>query len=144
MFISGCFLPEHNFLVICFLHVCEARPRVERRLLIAYLIPRVKFLMSRPASPLRALLLEQVQGRMLLATAANVRFQHEFCTDGIVLGSSGQILFAGEILNAIQWADDNLASTNESEFEENDFDVNFNLMNSETAGDGIDDLEAWG
>ena len=25
-----------------------------------------------------------------------------------------------------------------------DFDVNFNLMNSETAGDGIDDLEAWG
>ena len=31
-----------------------------------------------------------------------------------------------------------------SMFEENDFDVNFNLMNSETAGDGIDDLEAWG
>ena len=109
-----------------------------------YLIPKVKFLMSRPASPLRALLLEQVQGRMLFATAANVRFQHEFCTDGIVLGGSGQILFAGEILNAIQWADDNLASTNELESEENDFDVKFNLTNSETAGDGIDDLEAWG
>ena len=108
-----------------------------------YLIPKVKFLMSRPASPLRALLLEQVQGRMLFATAANVRFQHEFCTDGIVLGGSGQILFAGEILNAIQWADDNLASSNELESEENGFDVKFNLTNSEAAGDGIDDLEAW-
>ena len=78
---------------------------------------------------------------MLLATAANVRFQHEFCTDGIVLGGSGQILFAGEILNAIQWADDNLASSNELESEENDFGINFNLTNSEAAGD---DFEAWG
>ena len=109
-----------------------------------YLIPKVKFLMSRPAGPLRALLLEQVQGRMLLATAANVQFQREFCTDGIVLGNSGQILFAGEILNAIQWADDNLGRSCELESEENDFDANFSLTNSETAGDGIDDLGAWG
>ena len=108
-----------------------------------YLIPKAKFLMSRPASPLRALLFEQVQGRMLFATAPNVRFQHEFCTDGIVLGSLGQILFAGKILNAIQWADENLVSSNESESDKNNLDINFNWMNSETAGDEIDDHEAW-
>ena len=100
--------------------------------------------MSRSAGPLRALLLEQVQGRMLLATAANVQFQREFCTDGLVLGPSGQILFAGEILTAIQWADDNLGRSYELESEGNDFAANFDLTNSETSGDGIDDLGAWG
>ena len=44
-------------------------------------------------------------------------------------------------MNAIQWADDNLASSNELESEENDFDINLNLTNSEATGD---DFEAWG
>ena len=109
-----------------------------------YLIPRVKFLMSKSAAPLRALLLEQVQGRVLFATASNVQFQREFCTDGIVLGGSGQILFAGEIMTAIQWADRNLGGSSESESEENEFEINLNMIESEAAGDGAIDLESWG
>ena len=96
-----------------------------------YLIPKTKFLMSKPARSLKALLLEQVEGRMLFATASNVKFQREFCTDGIVLGSSGQILFAGEILNALEWADENLGSSNVLEAEDEDCEIDLDLTNSE-------------
>ena len=102
-----------------------------------YLIPKTRFLMSKPAKPLRELLLKQLEGKMLFTTSANVQFQREFCTDGIVLGTLGQILFAGKLLDVIQWADEHLEDFGMPELEDDNFDLNLNLKNSESVGDGI-------
>ena len=105
-----------------------------------YLIPKTKFLMSKSAGQLKALLLEQVKGRGLFTTSSNVQFQREFCTDGIVLGSLGQVLFSGDIMDAIQWVDKNLGSSSASlGLEGDDFDPDLNLINLEVANN----LETW-
>ena len=105
-----------------------------------YLIPKTKFLMSKSAGHLKALLLEQVKGRGLFTTSSNVQFQREFCTDGIVLGPLGQVLFSGDIMDAIQWVDKNLGSSSASlGLEGDDFDPDLNLINLEVAND----LETW-
>ena len=105
-----------------------------------YLIPKTKFLMSKSAGHLKALLLEQVKGRGLFTTSSNVQFQREFCTDGIVLGPLGQVLFSGDIMDAIQWVDKNLGSSSASlGLEGDDFDPDLNLINLEVTND----LEAW-
>ena len=103
-----------------------------------YLIPKTRFLMSKPAKLLKGLLLKQVEGKILFSTSANVQFQHEFCTDGLVLGPLGQILFFGALTDAIQWADQNLEGTDILESEEDSFELDFNLSNSDTTDDGMD------
>ena len=105
-----------------------------------YLIPQTKFLMSKSAGHLKALLLEQVKGRGLFTTSSNVQFQREFCTDGIVLGPLGQVLFSGDITDAIQWVEKNLGSSSASlGLEGDDFDSDLNLINLEVTND----LETW-
>ena len=99
-----------------------------------YLIPKTKFLMSKPARQLKLLLLEQIKGKSLFTTSPNSKFQREFCTDGIVLGPLGQVLFSGDIVNVIQWVDKNLGSSSASlESDGEDFDADLNLINSEAA-----------
>ena len=105
-----------------------------------YLIPKTKFLMSKPARQLKLLLLEQVKGKSLFTTSPNSKFQREFCTDGIVLGPLGQVLFSGDIMDAFQWVDKNLGSSSASLGSEgDDFDPDLNLINLEVAND----LETW-
>ena len=94
--------------------------------------------MSKPAKLLKGLLLEQVEGKILFSTSANVQFQHEFCTDGLVLGPLGQILFFGSLADAIQWANQNLEGSDILESEEDSFEINLNLSNSDTTDDGMD------
>jgi len=103
-----------------------------------YLIPKTRYLMSKPAKPLKELLLRQVEGKMLFSTSANVQFQREFCTDGLVLGPLGQILFLGPLADSIQWADQNLEVSNVLESEDDGFEVNLNLSNSDSTDDGMD------
>ena len=98
-----------------------------------YLVSKTRFLMSKPAKLLKELLLKQVEGKTLFTTSINVQFQREFCTDGLVLGPSGQILFSGELLKALQWADENLAALDESDTEVDEFEMGVNLRNSESA-----------
>ena len=105
-----------------------------------YLIPKTRYLMSKPAKPLRELLLNQLEGKTLFATSTNVQFQREFCTDGLVLGSFGQILFAGPIADVIQWTGDNLGGADVSESEDESFEMNLNLSNSEAVDDGMADF----
>ena len=97
-----------------------------------YLIPKTRFLMSKPAKPLKELLLRRIEGKMLFSTSTNVQFQREFCTDGLVLGPLGQILFLGPLADAIQWADQNLESSYASESEDESFEIDLNLTNSDT------------
>ena len=105
-----------------------------------YLIPKTRYLMSRPAKILKDLLLKQLEGKMLITTSTNIQFQREFCTDGLVLGSLGQILFAGPLADVIQWAGENLDSSDALETEDEGFEMNLNLTNSETADDGLAEL----
>jgi capsular polysaccharide transport system ATP-binding protein len=96
--------------------------------------------MSRPAKPLRALLLKQLEGKTLFATSTNSRFLREFCTDGLVLGSMGQILFAGGISEAIEWADQNLDASDVSDSDEDQLEMGLNLLNSEASDEQMDDF----
>ena len=105
-----------------------------------YLISKTRFLMSKPAKPLRALLLKQLEGKTLFATSTNSRFQREFCTDGIVLGSLGQILFAGSLSDAVQWADQNLEESDMSDSDDDQFEMGLNLLNSESSDEQMDDF----
>jgi len=105
-----------------------------------YLIPKTKFLMSKPAKPLRELLLNQLEGKTMITTSTNVQFQREFCTDGLVLGSLGQILFAGSLAEVIEWADKNLESSDVAESEDDSFYFDLNLINSEAADDDVVDF----
>ena len=105
-----------------------------------YLISKTRFLMSKPAKTLRSLLLKQLEGKTLFATSANSRFQREFCTDGLVLGPLGQILFAGALSEALQWADQNLEESDVSGSDDDQFEMGLNLLNSESSDDQEDDL----
>ena len=103
-----------------------------------YLIPKTRYLMSKPAKPLRELLLNQLEGKTLFATSTNVQFQREFCTDGLVLGSLGQILFEGPLADVIQWADQNLESSNVLVSEDESFEIDLNLTNSDSENNYLD------
>jgi len=105
-----------------------------------YLISKTRFLMSKPAKPLRALLLKQLEGKTLFATSTNSRFQREFCTDGLVLGSLGQILFSGALSDAMQWAEQNLEASDVSDSDDDQFEMGLNLLNSEVSDDQEDDF----
>ena len=94
--------------------------------------------MSKPAKPLRELLLNQLEGKTLFATSTNVQFQREFCTDGLVLGSLGQILFEGPLADVIQWADQNLESSNVLVSEDESFEIDLNLTNSDSENNYLD------
>jgi len=105
-----------------------------------YLIPKTKFLMSRAAKPLRAPLMRQLEGKTLFATSTNSRFRREFCTEGLVLGSLGQILFAGGLAEAIEWADQNLEASEVSESEEDQLEMGLDLQNADASDDQADDF----
>ena len=96
--------------------------------------------MSRPAKPLRALLLKQLEGKTLFAISTNSRLQREFCTDGLVLDSMGQILFAGGVSEAIEWADQNLDAFDMPESDEDQLEMGLNLLNSELSDAPMDDF----
>ena len=105
-----------------------------------YLISKTRYLMSRSAKPLRTLLLKQLEGKTLFATSTNSRFQREFCTDGLVLDSMGQILFAGGVSEAIEWADQNLESSDVSDSDDEQHDIGIDLLNTELSDDPSGDF----
>ena len=105
-----------------------------------YLISNTRFLMSRHAKPLRSLLLKQLEGKTLFATSTNSRFQREFCTDGLVLDSMGQILFVGGVSEAIEWADQNLDASDVSDSDDEQLDIGLDLLNTELSDDPSGDF----
>ena len=96
-------------------------------------------LMSASAQSLRHLFLKQLEGKTLITTSVNKRFRREFCTDGLVLGSSGEILFAGEISAATQWADQNLELFREVESDNESFSMDSKFQNNDSSSDSDDD-----
>ena len=105
-----------------------------------YLVPKTKYLMSKAAKPLRRVLLRQVEGKSLIATSTNSRFLREFCTDGLVLGGLGEILFYGELSESMQWARENLDNFSVPDSEEDQFNAGLNLFNSDSSDGQYDDF----
>ena len=99
-----------------------------------YLIEKSKALalLSDSSRPLRALFRRQIEGKTLITTSTSKRFRREFCTDGLVLGSCGQILFAGELSKAVQWADQNLGDSETIESDDESFEMGLQFQNDET------------
>ena len=101
-----------------------------------YLIPRSKFLMTKEAKPLRNLLHKQLSdSKSLVSVTVNNRFRREFCNRGMVLGPLGQILFHGDLEEAIAYEQKNVMIRSGSGSEENQFDMASNLTNSDSSSD---------
>ena len=105
-----------------------------------YLIPSATYLMSKNANRLRSLLLKQLEGKTLFATSSDPGFQREFCSEGLVLGSLGQILFFGALSEATQWADRNLEASGLMPLEDETFSTNLNMSNLESSHDPMFDF----
>ena len=94
--------------------------------------------MSKDASSLRILLLKQLEGKSFFTTSTNRRFQKDFCTDGLVLGSLGEVLFAGSLSEAIEWSEKNIQSSSASDAEEEEFEIDSIFSNSESADESME------
>ena len=57
-----------------------------------------------------------------------------------MLGSLGQILFAGALSDAMQWAEQNLEASDVSDSDDDQFEMGLNLLNSEVSDDQEDDF----
>ncbi len=97
-------------------------------------------LLADNARQLRTLFRKQLEGKSLITTTTSKRFRREFCTDGIVLDSCGQILFAGEISKALEWADQNLEPSEEKESDGDSFEIGLKYQNSDSSADSDDDF----
>ena len=99
-----------------------------------YLIEKSKALtlLSDSYRPLRALFRRQIEGKTLITTSTSKRFLREFCSDGLVLGPCGQILFAGELSKAVQWADQNLGDSETIESGDASYEMDLQFRNDET------------
>ena len=75
-----------------------------------------------------------------MSTSANKSFQREFCTDGLVLGVFGELLFSGGLDEAIRWADQNLEVSNSADSDDEQFGTGLNLLNLDSSDDGADDF----
>jgi len=96
-----------------------------------YLVPRSKFLMTKEAKPLRNLLHKQLSdSKSLVSVTINNRFRREFCNRGMVLGPLGEILFHGDLEEAIAYEQENVMIQSRSESEENQIDLASHLTNS--------------
>ena len=95
-----------------------------------YLVPRSKFLMTKEAKPLRNLLHKQLSdSKSLVSVTVNNRFRREFCKRGMVLGPLGEILFHGDLEEAIAYEQKNVMIQSRSESEENQIDLASHLTN---------------
>jgi capsular polysaccharide transport system ATP-binding protein len=100
---------------------------------------RSKYLMAREARPLRNLFNKQLSNSKSMVTISiNNRFKREFCNRGMVLGPRGEILFRGDIEEAIDYENQNVNIDSESESEEIQFDIASHLTNSDSSSDQID------
>ena len=96
-----------------------------------YLVPKFRYLMSRKAAPLRALFHRQLEGNSLISTGGTNRFQREFCNKGMVLNGLGEVIFQGDLEEAIVLANQSDADTEGVESEDDQFDLGDSLKNAD-------------
>ena len=96
-----------------------------------YLVPKFRYLMSRKAMPLRALFHRQLEGNSMISTGGNNRFRREFCNKGMVLDGLGEVIFQGDLEQAIALANQNVADAAEVDSEDDQFDLGDSLKNSD-------------
>ena len=106
-----------------------------------YIVPRSKYLMTKDARQLRQLFHKQLTDtKSLVSVTVNNRFRREFCNRGLVLGPLGEILFHGDLEDAIAYERQNVKIGSGSESEEDQFDKANHLTNSDSKSDQSDDF----
>jgi capsular polysaccharide transport system ATP-binding protein len=96
-----------------------------------YLVPKFRYLMSRRAMPLRELLHRQLEGSSLISTGGNNRFRREFCNKGLVLDRFGEVIFQGDLEQAIAMIDQKNADSGSVDSEDDQFNFGDGLKNSD-------------
>jgi capsular polysaccharide transport system ATP-binding protein len=96
-----------------------------------YLVPKFRYLMSRRAMPLRELLHRQLEGNSLISTGGNNRFRREFCNKGLVLDRFGEVIFQGDLEQAIAMIDQKNADSGSVDSEDDQFNFGDGLKNSD-------------
>ena len=96
-----------------------------------YLVPKFRYLMSRRAMPLRGLLHRQLEGNSLISTGGNNRFRREFCNKGLVLDRFGEVIFQGDLEQAIAMIDQKNADSGSVDSEDDQFNFGDGLKNSD-------------
>jgi capsular polysaccharide transport system ATP-binding protein len=96
-----------------------------------YLVPKFRYLMSRRAMPLRKLLHRQLEGNSLISTGGNNRFRREFCNKGLVLDRFGEVIFQGDLEQAIAMIDQKNADSGSVDSEDDQFNFGDGLKNSD-------------
>jgi len=96
-----------------------------------YLVPKFRYLMSRKAMPLRTLLHRQLEGCSLISTGGNNRFRREFCNKGLVLDGFGEVIFQGDLEQAIALIDQKVADSGRVDSDDDQFDFGDSLKNSD-------------
>jgi capsular polysaccharide transport system ATP-binding protein len=87
--------------------------------------------MSRRAMPLRGLLHRQLEGNSLISTGGNNRFRREFCNKGLVLDRFGEVIFQGDLEQAIAMIDQKNADSGSVDSEDDQFNFGDGLKNSD-------------
>ena len=89
--------------------------------------------------PLRALFHRQLEGNSLISTGGNNRFLREFCNKGMVLNGLGEVIFQGDLEQAIALVNQNVSDAAEVDSEDDQFDLGDSLKNADR-DDSIDVL----
>ena len=87
--------------------------------------------MSRKAMLLRTLLHRQLEGCSLISTGGNNRFRREFCNKGLVLDGFGEVIFQGDLEQAIALIDQKVADSGRVDSDDDQFDFGDSLKNSD-------------
>ena len=91
------------------------------------------YLMSKEAKLLRQHFRKQIEGGLcMISTSKNNRFKREFCNRGMVLGPLGEVMFDGDLEEAIAFSRQNDIIDNSSEADDNQFDYGETLTNSDS------------
>lgn len=104
-----------------------------------YLVPKTRFVMSKPGQVLRQLFFEQAESASLVTTSSNSRFLRQFCNRGLVLSPAGEPLFMGSLEEALLRFDQ-VPGQGDAEDSDESLLQGLNLQNSDRETDDQDDI----
>ncbi|BEV36634.1 hypothetical protein CREGCYN_14460 [Synechococcus sp. M16CYN] len=82
-----------------------------------YLIPNTQYLMSEHANLLRPLFSKQLKDKALITTSIDSNFRHKYCNKGMIISSLGEIVFEGNLKEAIKLDNLTMPSFNDNQLE---------------------------
>ena len=97
------------------------------------LVPEARYFNSKSARPLKEILSSQLinPSTCLISTTKRSKFYSEFCNQGLVLGSMGELLFRGSCDQALSWFNDKIAKNSDVDQDDDQFNFGEALTNDQ-------------